>query len=148
MEVILRQDIAKVGKAGQVIEVKDGYGRNFLIPRGLAYPATESHKRQVAADAKRRTAQAAATRAEAEELAQKLATTDLTFTAKTGEGDRLFGSITSADIAGKLAEMGFVVDKRDVELPEPIKMIGVSKVTIRLHPDVRPEVRVWVVKAE
>lgn len=147
MEVILRQDVDKVGKAGQVVDVRDGFGRNFLIPQGLAYPATEGHKRRVDAEAKQRVARAATERAAAEALATKLVAEDLTFTAKTGEGDRLFGSITSADIASKLAEMGLAIDKRAIELPEPIKTIGVTKVAIRLHPDVRPEVRVWVVKA-
>lgn len=147
MEVILRQDVEKVGKAGDVVDVRDGFGRNYLIPQGFAYPATESHKRRVAAEAKQRATRAATERADAEALAAKLVAGDLTFTAKTGEGDRLFGSITSADIAGKLAEMGYEIDKRAVELPEPIKTIGVTKVPIRLHPDVRPEVRVWVVKA-
>jgi large subunit ribosomal protein L9 len=146
MEVILRQDIADLGRAGEIVTVKEGYGRNYLLPRGLAYTASAGNKARIAAEAKRRVQIAASQKTAAEDLATQLATADLTFTAKVGEGDRLFGSITSADIAAKLAELGYPIDKRIVDLPEPIKLIGVYKVPIRLHHDVRPEVRVWVVK--
>jgi large subunit ribosomal protein L9 len=128
------------------VTVKEGYGRNYLIPRGLAYLASAGNKARIAAEAKRRGQLAVSQKTAAEELAANLATADLTFTAKVGEGDRLFGSITSADIADKLAELGYPIDKRIIDLAEPIKLIGVYKVPIRLHHDVRPEVRVWVVK--
>jgi large subunit ribosomal protein L9 len=147
MEVILREDIADLGKAGQVVKVKDGYGRNFLLPRGLAYAATAGNKRRVEAEAARRGHLLSREKDDAEELAARLTAADLTFQAKAGEGDRLFGSITAADIAEKLAELGHSVDKRIIELPEPLKMVGVYKVPVRLHADVRPELRVWVVKA-
>jgi large subunit ribosomal protein L9 len=147
MEVILREDIADLGKAGQVVKVKDGYGRNFLLPRGLAYAATAGNKRRVEAEAVRRGRLLSREKDDAEALAARLTAADLTFQAKTGEGDRLFGSITAADIAEKLAELGYAVDKRIIELPEPLKMVGVYKVPVRLHPEVRPELRVWVVKA-
>jgi large subunit ribosomal protein L9 len=146
MEVILRQDVADLGRAGEIVTVKEGYGRNYLIPRGLAYAASAGNKARIANEAKRRGHIAATEKASAEQLATALATADLTFTAKVGEGDRLFGSITSADIAARLGELGYAVDKRIIDLPEPIKLIGVYKVPIRLHHDVRPEVRVWVVK--
>lgn len=148
MEVILREHIEKLGNTGDVVKVKAGYGRNYLIPKGLAYPATASNKRRVEAEARARGQRMAAKQGEAEEIAAKLTAQDLTFQANVGEGDKLFGSITSADIAAKLAELGHQVDKRSIELDEPIKMIGVYKVPVRLHPDVRPELRVWVVKAE
>jgi large subunit ribosomal protein L9 len=146
MEVILRQDVTDLGRAGEIVSVKDGYGRNYLIPRGLAYAASAGNKARIAAEAQRRVHIAASEKSAAEDLATKLATTDLTFTAKVGEGDRLFGSITSADIAEKLTELGYPIDKRIIDLPEPIKLIGVYKVAVRLHHDVRPELRVWVVK--
>jgi large subunit ribosomal protein L9 len=147
MEVILRQDIPDLGKAGNVVAVRDGYGRNYLIPRGLAYAATAGNKAKVVNEAKRRGQIAAGEKSDAEALAQRLLAQDLTFTVRAGEGDKLFGSITSADIAARLAELGQPVDKRLIELAEPIKMIGVYKVPVRLHHDVRPELRVWVVKA-
>jgi large subunit ribosomal protein L9 len=147
MEVILRQDIPELGKAGAVVAVRDGYGRNYLIPRGLAYAATEGNKARVAGEARRRGQIIAGQKTDAEALAATLITQDLTFSVRVGEGDKLFGSITAADIAGRLAELGHPVDKRLIELPEPIKMIGVYKVPVRLHQDVRPELRVWVVKA-
>ena len=146
MDVILRSDVTHRGKAGDVVKVKDGYARNFLIPRGLAYHATEGSKRQVASEAKRREGHVAAEQATAEALAAKLAAVELNFTAKAGEGERLFGSVTTADISEKLAEQGFPIDKRTIELEEPIRMVGVYRVPIRLHPAVRAEIRVWVVK--
>jgi len=147
MEVILRQDVPDLGKAGAIVAVRDGYGRNYLIPRGLAYQATEGNKARVAGEAKRRGQIVAGHKNEAEALGEKLMAQDLTFTVRVGEGDKLFGSITAADIAGRLGELGIPTDKRLIELDEPIKMIGVYKVPVRLHQDVRPELRVWVVKA-
>lgn len=146
MKVILRKSVDKLGRAGDIVTVKNGYGRNYLIPRGLAYPATEGNERRVTAEAKAHEHRVAADKAEAEELAARLGGQELHFRANVGEGDRLFGSITSADIAGQLAEAGFRIDKRDIELAEPIKMIGIYKVPVRLHTEVRAELRVWVVK--
>ncbi len=146
MEVILRESIEKLGQAGEIVAVKNGYGRNYLIPRGLAYAASAANKKRVAAEARARGQQILALKEEAEAFAAKLTAEDLNFEVKVGEGDKLFGSITSADIALKLAERGVSVDKRDIELAEPIKMIGVYKVPVRLHPEVRPELRIWVVR--
>jgi large subunit ribosomal protein L9 len=148
MEVILRQTIANVGNAGEVVKVKDGYARNYLIPRGLAYQATETNRRRAESEAARRAGRTAAERGDAEALAIRLDEAELHFTAKAGEGDKLFGSITSADIAEQLGEMGYTVDKRLIELEDPIKMIGVYQVPVRLHPEVRTALRVWVVKDE
>ncbi|MDH3496531.1 MAG: 50S ribosomal protein L9 [Gemmatimonadota bacterium] len=147
MEIILRQDVTDLGRAGEIVSVRDGYGRNYLIPRGLAYAATAGNKARVVGEAKRRGELLVQQKSDAENAAAALANVDLTFTVNAGEGDKLFGSITSADIAAKLAELGHTVDKRIIDLPEPIKMIGVYKVPVRLHADVRPELRVWVVKA-
>ena len=146
MDVILRSDVTHLGKAGEEVKVKDGYARNYLIPRGLAYHATEGSKRQVASEAKRRETHVAAEQVAAEAIAAKLGAVEVTFTAKAGEGDKLFGSVTAADIATKLGEQGFSVDKRTIELEEPIRTVGAFKVPVRLHPAVRAEVRVWVVK--
>jgi large subunit ribosomal protein L9 len=148
MEVILRDTIANLGRVGEVVRVKDGYARNYLLPQGLAYPATDAYKRRIAGEAKRRIAELAELRSGAEAVVAELEAVELHFTVKAGEGDRLFGSITSADIANQLQEKGFQIDKRTIEIPEPIKMIGVYQVPIRLHPEVRAEIRVWVVKEE
>jgi len=148
MEVILRQSVRDVGKAGEIVTVKNGYGRNYLIPRGLAYLATKDNKRRVDAEAVKRAQQAESDRADAEILAEKLGALSVEFTVKAGEGDKMFGSIGSADIADQLAERGYQIDKRTVLLEEPIKMIGIYKVPIRIHHDVNAEVRVWVIKEE
>ncbi len=147
MDVILISDVANLGHAGEIVKVKEGYARNFLIPEGLAYLATEGNKRRVEAEAGRRATNAAAAQGTAEETAAKLKGITLSFSAKAGDGDRLFGSITAADVAGKLAEAGHRVDKRSIEMSEPIRSVGVHQVGVRLHASVRAEVSVKVVKA-
>ncbi len=146
MDVILREDVEKLGAAGEVVTVKDGYARNYLLPRGLAYAATEGNKRRLASEQKARARRAEAEVGEAQELAKKMEAVSLSFTMKAGEGDKLFGSVTASDIAERLKAEGFAVDKKAVELPESIKALGVYKVPVRLHQDVKPEIRVWVVK--
>jgi large subunit ribosomal protein L9 len=148
MEVILRETVANVGQAGEIVKVKNGYARNYLIPKGLAYQATAANKRRVDSEAVKRAQRMEAQRTDAEVLAQRLKDLSVEFTVKAGEGDKLFGSITSADIAEKLAEHGYTIDKRIIELEDPIKMIGIYTVPIRLHAEVRAELRVWVVKEE
>jgi large subunit ribosomal protein L9 len=146
MDVILREDVEKLGNAGEVVTVKDGYARNFLLPRGLAYLATEGNRRRLDSEQHQRSRRAAAEVTDARELAARLQAVSLSFTMKAGEGDKLFGSVTSADIAERLATEGFALDKKTIELHEPIKALGVYKVPVRLHADVKPEIRVWVVK--
>jgi len=146
MDVILRQDVEKLGHGGDLVTVKDGYARNYLLPRGLAYAASEGNRRRLEAEARQRVRRAGAEAESARELAVRLEAVSLTFSMKAGEGDRLFGSVTAADVADRLHAEGFEVDKRTVELHEPIKALGVYKVPVRLHHDVKPEVRVWVVK--
>ena len=146
MEVILREDIEHLGQAGEIVGVKAGYARNFLLPRGLAYRATAANKQRVEAERHRREERHTAERTGAEQQAERLAALSLTFTARTGEGDKLFGSITAADIAEQLAAQGHPVDKRRIELAEPIKMVGIYKVPVRLERGVVADVRVWVVK--
>jgi len=146
MEVILREDIGKLGRAGDVVKVKDGYARNYLLPNQMAYVATAGAKRRIEHEQQSRQKQLAMQKTDAESLATALGEVTLNFTAKTGDGDRLFGSITSADIADQLAMKGHHIDKRAIDLSEPIKMIGEHRVAIRLHPDVRPEITVAVTK--
>jgi large subunit ribosomal protein L9 len=148
MEVILRDDVPNLGRVGEIVKVKDGYARNYLIPQGLAYAATPGNKRRIESEAKRRSIRLAEQQSDAEATAAQLAGVALAFTAKAGEGDKLFGSITSADIAKQLAQKGYTVDKRIIELAEPIRMIGDWPVRIRLHPDVRAEIMVSVTREE
>ncbi len=144
MQVLLLKNVPGVGNAGDVKKVADGYARNYLLPNKLAVPATKGALKQaetIKAAAARREAK---TLAEAQELAKILGQTTVTFYAKAGEGDRLFGSITSADIAEKLAEKHITVDKRKIELPNPIKVLGERKVAIKVHPEVMAEVTIVV----
>jgi large subunit ribosomal protein L9 len=146
MEVILRQAVESLGKPGDVVDVKAGYARNYLIPRGLAFPATEGYKRQIAQQKARLEAQEGARVADAQKLAAQLEQVSLTFSARVGEEEKLFGSVTGADIAQQLEAQGFHIEKRQVELSEPIKSLGVFRVPVKLHAEVRPEIRVWVIK--
>ncbi len=146
MEVILRDDVPKLGNAGELVKVKNGYARNYLIPRGLAYTATAANKKRWEAEARSRLKRLHLLKADAEKLAGELSAVEVNFAAKVGEGDKLFGSVTSQDIADRLAEKGFTVDRRHIELAEPIRTVGAHTVTIKLHPEVRAELRVWVVR--
>ena len=146
MDVILRQDVEKLGQAGELVSVKDGYARNYLLPRGLAYVATDANRRRLEGEQRQRNRRAEVELAGARDVAVRLETVSLSFTMKAGEGDKLFGSVTSADIAERLEAEGFQFDKKAVELKEPIKALGVYKVPVRVHADVKPEIRVWVVK--
>jgi large subunit ribosomal protein L9 len=146
MEIILRADVQHLGKIGEVVKVKDGYARNYLLPKGLAYPATEANKKRIAFEGERLAKQHAAEKTAAETEATRLADVHLTFEAKVGEEQKLYGSITASDIQRKLEELGIKVDKRKIDLSEPIRELGDFQVGIKIHPDVRPEVRVTVVK--
>lgn len=148
MEIILREDVQHLGKAGEVVNVKDGYARNYLLPKGLAYPATEANKKKIAYEAERIAKQRAAEKQLAETEATRLADVRLTFVVKVGEEDKLYGSVTAGDIQRKLEEAGFRVDKRNVDLAEPIRELGEFRVGIKVHPDVRPEITVSVVKED
>jgi len=146
MEVILKEDIEKLGHRGDVVKVADGYGRNFLLPRRLAIEATKGNKNvieQMKASAVRKTAK---DKADAENLSQQLGAVTLEFKRKSGEGDQLFGSVTSSDIADALNAKGFNIDRRKVQLEEPIKQIGDFTVPIRLFREVTGRVSVVVGK--
>src|SRR5687768_2091894 len=144
MEVILRDDVRSVGKAGELVRVKPGYARNYLLPQGLAYEATEGNKKRIAVETRARASRNNAERAEAERLAATIGAVRLSLTGKAGEEGKLFGSITSQDIADALAQQGHTVDKRRIELEHPIKAVGEHAVSIRLHPEVHAELRVAV----
>jgi large subunit ribosomal protein L9 len=146
MEVILRQAVEKLGHTGDVVSVSNGFGRNYLLPRGVAYLATEGNKRKIEQERQRLESAEESRRGSARELAEKLEQVSLTFSARVGEEGKLFGSITSGDIATQLAAQGLHVEKRQIELHEPIKALGVYRVPVRLHADVHPEIKVWVIK--
>src|SRR5512142_3491041 len=146
MEIILREDVQHLGRAGEVVKVKDGYARNYLLPKGLAYAATEGNRKRITFEADRLARQRATEKEAAEGEATKLAGISLTFPMKVGEEDKLYGSVTASDIQRRLEEQGIHVDKRKIDLPEPIRSRGEFTVGIKLHPEVRPEIKVVVVK--
>lgn len=148
MQIILREQMENLGNAGEIVQVKPGYARNYLIPRGFAYAATDANVRRIERERARAEQRAAETLAGARQQAVALEGVSLTFTARAAQEGRLFGSITSADIADQLVEQGIEIDRRQIELDEPIKALGVFTVPVRLHPEVRPEIKVWVVKED
>ena len=148
MEVILRQAIDNLGHPGDIVKVSPGYARNYLLPRGFAYEATEGNKKKISQEKSRLEAAENQRRDTASELAKKIEEVSLSFSARVGEEGKLFGSITSADIAAQLEAQGVHVERRMIDLHEPIKALGVYRVPVRLHADVRPEVKVWVIKEE
>ncbi len=148
MQVILRERFDSLGAAGDIVEVKAGYGRNFLIPKGLAYEATDSNVRRLERERAKIGQMEAETLADAQARSSTIESASVTFTVRAGEEGRLFGSITSSDIADKLAEQGIEIDRKNIMLDEPIKALGVFAVPIKLHTDVRPELKVWVVKED
>lgn len=147
MEVILRQAVDSLGHPGDLVKVSAGFARNFLLPRGIAVEATEGNKRRIALEKARLEAAEAERRQAAESLATRIEQVSLTFSARVGEEGKLFGSVTSSDIAHQLEAQGFSIEKRQVDLHEPIKALGVYRVPIKLHADVKPEIKVWVIKS-
>ncbi len=148
MEVILRQAVDKLGHPGDIVKVSAGFARNFLLPRGVAYEATPGNKKRIAQEKDRLQAAENLRVASAQELAAKLEQVSLTFSARVGEEGKLFGSVTPADIAQQLEAQGFtMIEKRMIDLHEPIRALGIYKVPIKLHADVKPEIKVWVIKA-
>jgi large subunit ribosomal protein L9 len=146
MEVILTEDVDRLGKRGDKMRVADGYARNFLIPRKLAAPATEANLRVFGEESKHRVVREKKALRAAEGVAEKLRNVSLTTQVQAGEEDKLYGSVTSADVAELLAKQGFEIDKRKVMLDEPIKALGVYNVPIRLAAGVEASVKLWVVK--
>jgi large subunit ribosomal protein L9 len=148
MEVILREDIEKLGERGQVVQVKNGYARNFLLPRKLAVAATGANKKIVEQERQAHLRRETKLKGEAEDLAKMMSAVTVTISQKAGETDQLFGSVTAKDIAEALEKQNYTIDRRKVLLEEPIKMLGEHKVPLRLHRDVSTEITVNVVKDE
>ena len=146
MEVLLREDVDNLGRRGDVVKVAEGYGRNYLLPRGLALPVTEANKSAVERERKAHAARAAKEKAEVELLAGRLNGMRYIAPRKVGEHDVLYGSVTSGDIAEFLRGKGIEVDKRKIQLDEPIKHLGDYEVKIKLHPEVTATVKVLVTK--
>ncbi len=146
MEVILRRAVDNLGHPGDLVKVSAGYARNFLLPRGYAFEATPGNRKRIEQERQRLEAAETDRRDQAQTIADKLAEVSLTFSARVGEEGKLFGSVTAADIAQQLEAQGHHVEKRQIDLHEPIRSLGVYRVPIRLHADVRPEIKVWVIK--
>jgi len=146
MEVILKEDVPKLGNRGEVVKVAEGYGRNFLLPRKLAIEANAANKaviEQMKAAAVRRSANE---KSEAEELAKQFDGLEVTFQRKSGENDQLFGSVTSSDIAEALEKKSFHIDRRKIQLHEPLKIVGEFTIPVKLHKDVTTHLKVVVEK--
>jgi len=146
MEVILRRAVDNLGHPGDLVKVSAGYARNFLLPRGYAFEATPGNRKRIEQERQRLDAAESGRRDEAQGIADRLAEVSLTFSARVGEEGKLFGSVTAADIAQQLEAQGHHVEKRQIDLHEPIRALGVYRIPIRLPADVRPEIKVWVIK--
>jgi len=144
MKVILREDVENLGKGGELVEVRPGYGRNFLIPRGLAVLANAKNVRELDHQRKVAEAKAAKLKQSAEAFAKRLAETPVTLKRKVGEQDKLYGSVTALDIAEALAARGVQLDRRAIDLSEPIKTVGDHEVPVKLHREVVGKVKVKV----
>jgi large subunit ribosomal protein L9 len=148
MEIILREDIDKLGHRGQTVKVASGYARNFLLPRRKAVAATASNKKIVEQEREGHLRREAKLQTEAQDLAKLMAAVELTIAQKAGENDQLFGSVTSHDIAASLEKLGYTIDRKKIHLEEPIKTLGDYKVAVRLHRDVSVDIPVHVIKED
>ncbi|MBN1913043.1 MAG: 50S ribosomal protein L9 [Candidatus Omnitrophica bacterium] len=146
MEVILKQDVDRVGKAGQVIKVKDGFARNFLMPNGLAVLKTEKNLKKLEEEKQSKSMQLEKTKKSAEQIVEKLKNLSLTIPVLTKEEDKLYGSVTQLELEKALKEEGFDINKNAILLNEPIKALGIYEVPIKLHPEVSANIKVWIVK--
>ncbi len=146
MEVILKKDVEKIGKAGTVVKVKEGFARNFLFPRNLAQPVTGENLRKLEQDAKLKSAQSAKAKEESEKLKARLDSLSLTISALTQSEEKLYGSIQANEISEALKEEGFSIDKNLIDLVEPIKSLGIYEIPIKLHPEIIAKLKLWVVK--
>ncbi len=144
MKLILREDVENLGKGGELVDVKPGYGRNFLLPRGLAVLANSKNVREMEHQKSVAQAKAAKLKASAEAVAKRLADTAITLKRKVGEQDKLYGSVTALDLAEALASRGLQIDRRTIDLSEPIKTLGDFEVPVKLHSDVVGKVKVKI----
>lgn len=146
MKVILRKNFDQLGKVGDIVSVKDGYARNYLIPRQIAYQATKGNILSLEEEKKQILKKEAKELDSAQKYAAELEKVSVTIPVKVGEEDKIFGSVTHQMIADALKEKGFDVDKRKIDITEPIKSLGIYSVTIKLHPSVSAAVKTWVVR--
>lgn len=145
IQVVLTQDDPKLGKRGDIVKVSSGFAQNFLFPNHKAKPATEGNVQPFKAEKSRLAKEEAEKVSRARELSQKLAALSITIEAQAGESDKLFGTVTTADIAQALSKQGVSIDKKEIHLDEPIKKVGAYTVTVKLHRDVQSKLKVWVV---
>lgn len=146
MKVILREDVAELGTAGQTIEVKSGYGRNFLFPRNLAIPATKANLKSIDEISKQTAIREKKHRRGAELIKERIEKVSVSAEVQVGEEDKVFGSVTSAEIAKLLEKEGILIDKRAIELDEPIKALGVYTIPVRVDKEMTADLKVWVIK--
>lgn len=146
MKIILRENLDNLGEIGDVVDVKDGYARNFLIPRKLAYEASTKNMNQLEAQKKQLERKIEKEKINAEKIRQELEKVSLTIQMKVGEDGKLFGSVTTQMIADALKEKGFDIDRKTITIPEPIKALGIYTVEIKLHKEVEAKVKVWTVR--
>jgi len=147
VRIILLKDFEGLGEAGTQVEVKPGYARNFLIPTGVALKATRENMKKFEEIAKQKKNKLARALKSSQELAEKLKTLSLTVAVKVGEDDKIFGSVTSQMIAEQLQEKGYEIDKRQIQLEEPIKALGIYDIPVRLHSEITTSVKLWVIKS-
>jgi len=148
MEVLLVKDVEKLGRKGELVSVRDGYARNFLIPHALAILATRENQRVIEGEKKRATLRAERRKEDSEKLAQQIASLRLSLEVAVGEKEKLFGSVTAQQIAGALKRQGVVLDKRRIHLPEPIHSLGTHAVTIELEGNVKLAIQVEIIKSK
>jgi len=146
MEVILIRDVDRIGKAGSVIKVKDGYARNFLFPNNLAVPATSGNLKKVEQDNLKRNLKLEQQKKDAEAVKEKLANFSLTMPVLTQEDETLYGSVTNIEIERLLKDEGFDIDKSAIILEQPIKALGIYEIPVKLHPEVVAKIKLWIVK--
>ena len=146
MDVILLQDVVKLGKAGALVKVRDGYARNFLLPRNLGIPSTEKSLMRIEQKKKSQLRKQTEVKDQASALAQKIEKMSCTIKMQAGESDRLYGSVTNQNIHDALSQLGVHIDKKDIVINEPIRKLGQATVIIKLHPEVDANLKVWVVK--
>lgn len=148
MEVILKEDVPKLGHRGEVVKVAEGYGRNYLLPRKLAIEANQGNKAVIEQMKQSAVRRSAVEKTDAESLSKQLEAVSLRFERKAGEKDHLFGSVTSSDVADALEKKGFNIDRRKIQLSEPLKSLGDFEVSIKLHRDVATRIKVTIAKEE
>lgn len=146
MKVILKKDFESIGKIGDIAEVKDGFARNYLIPKGIALKADSKNIRLLESEQKQTQLKLSKDKKSAEKLAAKLGTVSCTAAVTVGEEDRVFGSVTTQDISDLLKDKGFEIDRKKILLDEPIKALGIYDITIKLHSEVETKIKLWVVK--